>query len=200
ALDTSDYAVSESYIYETIAQEGFARLPRRSVAAHHDTLAAVKLEAPKSVVLGAASKPERFHTQNTLGVLCLLPYIQTYGIDKLIATAPYPATTTLPKLNSVLSFVALKLANVRRYTADELWCMDRGLGVFAGLNVLPKAAWFTSYSHRITRTANMTFLKSLNRLWAERGLLSDTANLDFVTIPYWGDDARLENNWSGTRH
>lgn len=200
ALEASDYAVSESYIYETIAQEGFARLPRRSVATHHDTLAAVKLEAAKSVVLGAASKPERFHTQNTLGVLCLLPYIQAYGIDKLIATAPYPATTTLPKLNSVLSFVALKLANVRRYTADELWCMDRGLGVFAGLNVLPKAAWFTSYSHRVTRAANMAFLKSLNRLWAERGLLSDTANLDFVSIPYWGDDAHLENNWSGTRH
>ena len=84
----------------------------------------------------------------------------------------------------MLSFVALKLANVRRYTADELWCMDRGLGVFAGLNVLPKAAWFSSYSHRVTRTANMSFLKSLNRLWAERGLLSDTANLDFVSIPY----------------
>jgi hypothetical protein len=32
------------------------------------------------------------------------------------------------------------------------------------------------------------------------GLLSDTANLDFTTIPYWGDDSHLENNWSGTRN
>ena len=32
------------------------------------------------------------------------------------------------------------------------------------------------------------------------GLLSDTANIDFTTIPYWGDDSHLENNWSGTRN
>jgi hypothetical protein len=32
------------------------------------------------------------------------------------------------------------------------------------------------------------------------GFLSDTANLDFTTIPYWGNDSHLENNWSGTRN
>jgi hypothetical protein len=30
-------------------------------------------------------------------------------------------------------------------------------------------------------------------------LLEDTSNLDFTTIPYWGDDSHLENNWSGKR-
>jgi hypothetical protein len=29
--------------------------------------------------------------------------------------------------------------------------------------------------------------------------LGDTFNLDFVTVPYWGDDDHLENNWSGKR-
>jgi hypothetical protein len=47
---------------------------------------------------------------------------------------------------------------------------------------------------------NLTLLKQLHTLWGKHGLLSDTANLDFVSIPYWGDDAHLENNWSGTRH
>jgi len=28
-------------------------------------------------------------------------------------------------------------------------------------------------------------------------MLSDTVNLDFTAIPYWGDDEPLENNWSG---
>ena len=78
--------------------------------------------------------------------------------------------------------------------------MDRGLGLFAGLNVLPKTAWFTSYSHRVTREMNILFLKGMNALWVEKGLLSDTSNLDFVSVPYWGDDSHLENNWSGTRH
>jgi hypothetical protein len=78
--------------------------------------------------------------------------------------------------------------------------MDRGSGLFAGLNVLPKTAWFSSYSSRVTRDMNISFLKSLATTWAKHNLLSDTINMDFVTVPYWGDEDHLENNWSGTRH
>ena len=78
--------------------------------------------------------------------------------------------------------------------------MDRGLGLFAGLNVLPKTSWYSSYSHRITRKNNLFFLKTMHQLWKEKEMLSDTVNLDFTTIPYWGDDAHLENNWSGKKH
>ena len=78
--------------------------------------------------------------------------------------------------------------------------MDRGLGLFAGLNVIPKSAWCSSYSSRVTRKANRAFLKKLHEKWLEFGLLSDTANLDFTTIPYWGDASHLENNWSGNRN
>jgi hypothetical protein len=77
--------------------------------------------------------------------------------------------------------------------------MDRGLGLFAGLNVLPKAAWFSSSSHRVTREMNLRFLKALHTNWKILGLLGDTSNLDFTTIPYWGDNTHLENNWSGKR-
>ncbi|MFQ5454014.1 MAG: hypothetical protein ACE5D6_07485, partial [Candidatus Zixiibacteriota bacterium] len=100
-----------------------------------------------------------------------------------------PNVNGFSKLSSILSFQALKLSNIRRYSCDDLWCMDRGLGLFAGLNVLPKAAWYSSYSHRVTRNMNISFLKSLHRIWLNSGLLTDTVNLDFVTIPYRGDDA-----------
>ncbi len=30
--------------------------------------------------------------------------------------------------------------------------------------------------------------------------MSDTANLDFTTLPYWGESSHLEKNWSGNRH
>ena len=98
-----------------------------------------------------------------------------------------------------MSFVALKLSNVRRYSADDAWCMERGLGLFAGLNVLPKTAWYTSYSSRVTRKMNRSFLKSLHKIYLQYGLLSDTANLDFTTIPYWGNSSHLENNWGRER-
>jgi transposase len=196
-LDTQKLDISETYIYKLINKEGFARLPRRSSGAKVETLSQAKVPAPTAALLG--DDDETFNTMN-VGILCFIPYIINLGIDKIIANSLFPETKTIPKISAILSFVALKLSNVRRYTADDLWCMDRGSGLFAGLNVLPKTAWFSSYSHRITRKMNMSFLKELYQLWLKTGLLADTANLDFVAVPYWGDDSHLENNWSGTRH
>jgi transposase len=197
-LDVQGYSVSQRYVYNVIQKDGFDRLPRRSLSIRKRAGSAIKLEAPKSFMLDFDS--ETFSAQNALGLLCLLPYIQLYGIDVLIEKSGYPKTESISRLSSILSFVALKLSNVKRYTADDAWCMDRGLGLFAGLNVLPKAAWYTSYSSRITRKLNRAFLKNLQRIWTQHGLLSDTANLDFTTIPYWGDASHLQNNWSGTRN
>jgi len=196
-LDGQGEKASETYIYQTIRSAGFARLPKRSKLAKKDIQSTIKFEAPKTEQLNG--DPESFSSSN-VGVLSFLPLIKSYGIDQLISQSKYPETKTLPRINSILSFVALKLSNIKRYTKDDLWCMDRGLGLFAGLNVLPKASWFTSYSDRITREANVDFLRKLHKLWADHGLLSDTVNLDFTTVPYWGDDAHLENNWSGKRH
>lgn len=196
-LDTQKHSRSEKQIYNIIKSEGFARLPRRGRTQKDTKLENTLISAPKTILL--PNQEEEVNTGNA-GILCFLPLLKLYGIDTLIKSSNYPGTITLPVLNSILAFVALKLSNVRRYTADDLWCMDRGLGLFAGLNVLPKAAWYSSYSHRVTREMNIDFLKSMNDLWKQKGLLSDTANLDFVAVPYWGDDAHLENNWSGTRH
>jgi len=199
-LDVHNYQVSERYVYNTIKNDGFDRLPRRSLATRERATSTIKLDAPKSMMLDYTT--ETFNAQNTLGlgVLCLLPYIQMYQIDQLINDSQYPETESISRLCSILSFVALKLSNVRRYSADDLWCMDRGLGLFAGLNVLPKAAWYTSYSHGVMRSMNRSFLKGLHGIWLQYGLLSDTANLDFTTIPYWGDGSHLENNWAGARN
>ncbi len=198
-LDAQEYQVSEKYVYNVIEKEGFARLPRRSREIKAQATSAISLKAPPAKQLDF--HPETFSAHNSLGALCLLPYIQQYGIDKLIEESDYPETSTINRLSSILSFMGLKLSNVRRYTADDVWCMDRGLGLFAGLNVLPKAAWLTSYSDRVTRTMNRSFLKGLHRIWQDHGFLSDTANLDFATIPYWGEDnSHLENNWAGTRN
>lgn len=192
------HTISERHVYNVIKNEGFARLPRRNNSIRDKAGSEFKIEAPKSSMLDFM--PETFSGQNSLGILCLLPYIQRYGIDKLILQSDYPETSVIGKLSSILCFLALKLSDVRRYSADDIWCMDRGLGLFAGLNVLPKTGWYTSYSHRVTRSTNKKFLKGLHSIMLREGLLSDTANIDFTTIPYWGDDSHLENNWSGTRN
>lgn len=196
-LDSRDITVSESYIYKTLRKEGFERLPRRDRNAKKQTVSTVKVSAPKSEQL--CYKNESFTTVSG-GIMTILPYLEKFGINEIIKNSEYPETKITSRLNSILSFIALKISGYSRYTKDDLWCMDRGLGLFAGLNVLPKASWFSSYSHRVTRDMNLSFLRNMNNLWKKNGLLSDTANLDFTAIPYWGDDGHLENNWSGKRN
>lgn len=196
ALDALKFSVSEKTIFNILKSEGFARLPRRQKSIRQQSQPA-NLKAIKTVMCGF--KSETFKTASG-GVLCLLPILKKYGIDNIIANSSYPETKSINRLSSILSFLALKANNVRRYSADDLWCMDRGEGMFAGLNVLPKAAWFTSYSHRVTPDMNLSLLKELHKVWQENNLLGDTSNLDFTTIPYWGDSKHLENNWSGKRN
>ncbi|MCX6278541.1 MAG: hypothetical protein NT004_10630, partial [Bacteroidetes bacterium] len=195
ALDGLGQSMSEKNIYNIIAAEGFSRLPRRTKLVKQQ-LDKVQIQAEKSAPLGL--KNETFKSSNA-GIVMFLALIKHFEIDKVIARSGYPGTSAINKASSILCFLALKLANRRRYSSDDTWCMDRGMGLFAGLNVLPKTAWYTSYSDRVTTEMNRAFLKRLHQLWLKFGLLEDTANLDFTTIPYWGDDSHLENNWSGKR-
>lgn len=195
ALDGLGYTMSEKSIYSIAVAEGFARLPRRSKLVKQQ-MDKVQVEAEKSIPLSFT--PETFKSSNA-GILMFLAFIRYYRIDTVIARSGYPETSLIDKSASILCFLALKLANRRRYSSDDTWCMDRGMGLFAGLNVLPKTAWYTSYSDRVTTDMNRGFLKKLHQLWLRHGWLEDTANLDFTTIPYWGDDSHLENNWSGKR-
>ena len=190
-LDTLGVEISETYVYKVVQTNGFARLPRRSSEARVETVGRAKLEAPESLQLDFSA--ESFTAQSSLGLLCLIPYIERYSIDKLLERSDYPQTKAISRLSSLMSFIALKLANVKRYSRDDMWCMDRGLGLFAGLNVLPKAAWMSSYSHRVTRRMNLGLLRQLHKVWLDHGHLSDTANLDFTTIPYWGDESVSSN-------
>lgn len=197
ALDVYNVDVSERYITSVLSDEGFARLPRRDNQLRRSILHLDETcRAPKSKAIDF--QPEKFSSQ-LAGLLLFLPVLKQYGIDELIQRSDYPETGAIDRMASILSFLALKLSDMERYSMDDAWCMDRGMGLFAGLNVLPKAAWFSSYSSSVTRDMNLSFLRSLHRVWLREELLSDTVNLDFTAIPYWGDDDPFENNWSGKR-
>ena len=198
-MDAQGIGISERTITSILQERGFTRLPRRVKSTREEALSqsvSSLLQAPKSLKI---DKKEAEFTSQLAGIICFLPIIRGYGIDTLIRKSAYPKTQYIGRLQSILCFLALKLSNFGRYSMDDAWCMDRGMGMFAGLNVLPKTAWFSSYSSAITREMNIGFLKGLNAIWAEHGLLSDTVNLDFTAIPYWGDDDTMENNWSGKR-
>jgi len=142
---------------------------------------------------------EKFESLNG-SIFLFYPLLKALELDTLVERAGYPETSQIGRLNAVLSFLALKLINTKRLSHSNEYGLDRGLGLFAGMNVLPKTAWFSSYSFRVSRDMNRRFLHALNEKTEALVPSSGDFNLDFTTIPHWGDESVLEKNWSGTRH
>jgi hypothetical protein len=201
-LNSQNINISEGTIYTILTKEGFVKLPRRnknelSNSTIVDNCPELAV-APKSIKLALDGEKENLNFSSAMaGALIFWPIIKNYGIDTVIQNSIYPDLEQIDKQSAILSFLALKLTDVEHYIRDDLWCMDRGLGLFAGLNVLPNAACLNSYSSNITQEMNINFLKELNQVWRRFDLLSDTINLDFSAIPYQGDDGPFEDNCSG---
>ncbi len=139
---------------------------------------------------------EEFTTETGAGPLVFLPLLEELGIISAIRVSGFPQTNTISDIQSVMSFLALKLTGGKRWSHDTIWNMDRALGFFAVLNVLPKSGTLSTYSYRVTRPVIKKFLTELCRIFPDDGC---EFNLDFKAIPHWGDESVLEKNWSGTR-
>jgi hypothetical protein len=102
----------------------------------------------------------------------------------------------VPATSAVLSLLLLKLLDKERRSHVNDFNFDEGLGLFAGLNVLPKKSFLTEYSYRTSRQNQRAFLAG----WVKglSGLLFDQANtfsLDFHPIPHRGEDTTLEQQF-----
>jgi len=106
----------------------------------------------------------------------------------------------VPAVSALLSLLALKLLDKeRRSHIDDFNC-DEALGLFAGLNILPKKSFATEYSYHTQRTHQQHLLsgwvKALATLLFPTG---SSFSLDFHSIPYRGDSSGLDNNYLAKR-
>jgi hypothetical protein len=190
-LDAEQCCVSLDTIDRILKSEGFAPLPKRTRQQRLVALPPEKLPAPASESLSIAE--EQFLTETGAGPLVFLPLLEQLGIVKAISACAFPATGQLSDVQSVLAFLALKLTGGKRWSHDSRWNMDRALGLFAGLNVLPKSTTLSTYSYRVTRQQNRRLLERLSRVFQDEKEDGEF-NLDFKAIPHWGDDSVLERN------
>jgi len=133
-------------------------------------------------------------------VFLFLPLLASLGFDQLVGRAGYPGSAMIPAPAALLSLLLLKLVDKeRRSHIDDFNC-DEGLGLFAGLNVLPKRSFLTSYSYRTERTHQEQLLTGWIRALASLLFPGPRSfSLDFHPIPYRGEEAILENHYIPTR-
>lgn len=187
-------SISLDTIYKILKADGFAPLPKRTKQERLSVKLPQKWESVRSSTFVASD--ETFTTETNAGPLLFLPIIEKLGVIKAISEAGYPKTKDLSDIQMVLSFLALKLTDTKYWSHDSYWNMDRALGLFAGLNVLPKSTTLSTYSYKVNRSSNRKFLTQISRIFENK---DSEFNLDFKAIPHWGDNSVLEKNWCGTR-
>ena len=98
------------------------------------------------------------------GVFLFWPLLARLQFDRLVAKADYPGSKMIPATQALLSLLTLKLLDKeRRSHIDDFNC-DEALGLFAGLNVLPKKSFATDYSYRTQRCHQERLLQG----WVKR--------------------------------
>jgi hypothetical protein len=134
------------------------------------------------------------------GIFLFLPLLARLRFDQHMQQAGYPGSRMVPATSAWLSLLALKLLDKERRSHINDFNFDEALGLFAGLNILPKKSFLTEYSYRTQRAHQQKLLaawiKSLSPLLFPQ---AEAFSLDFHPIPYRGDPTGLDQHYLPTR-
>jgi len=188
------HSISASSSYRILQQEGLAgggvRLPkgqRRRKAKDGSDL------PPITDVRDCLLTPGRSFPTKAAGLFLFVPLLLELAFAGAVALAGWPGSEMIGPVQAILALLAGKLLGQRRISHISDLCNDEGAGLFAGLNVLPKATFATDYSYRTERPMSDRFVKALLAR-APLGEAPGSFNLDFHAIAYRGDEADLEKH------
>jgi hypothetical protein len=140
--------------------------------------------------------PGRTLRTRTAGIFLFLPLLTKLAFDRLVIEARYPGSEMVPAPAALLSLLALKLLDKERRSHIGDFDSDEALGLFAGLNILPKKSFAADYSYRAGRDQQQALLQGWVRALAPV-IFPDASgfSLDFHPIPYRGEPSGLDRHY-----
>ena len=198
-LSEEGVEISVRTVERVLAEEGFAKLPRRTRLKIGLTVTGAEVPARSEPV--DVARLEGFRASSPgAGVFLFAPFLARFAVNEIVEAARLPETKAIAARHYLLSFLALKLLGTERYAHVGEHGFDPGLGLFAGLNVLPKCTALSTYSYSLDEVhltrLQQAFVKKAAKLKLYDG---NIINLDFHTAPHYGDESVLENHWAGAR-
>ena len=196
ALKEQGMALSATAVREVLAGEGFAPLPRRL-----DEERPVRIGPDVQAVanIGDFVLTPREFTTRTGGLFLFIPDLVRLDSDAWAQAAKLPGSRMVPSAHALRASLALKLWSIERKSHVMALVADEGLALFCGLNAMPKKSFLSEYSSRITPQK----VQRLLALWHERvtgsAFTGESLNLDFHSVPYFGDDPQVESHYLAKR-
>ena len=199
-LSEESIEISVRTVERVLAEEGFEKLPRRTQLKVGLTVRGASVPAKAEAITLGALDGQRFES-DAAGIFLFAPFLAQIDLGGVVRAAGLPGTKVIPALSYLLSFLALKLLGTERYAHVGDHAFDPGLGLFAGLTVLPKCTAMSTYSYSLddvhVRQLQAAFVKRVTKLGLYGGPI---VNLDFHTVPHFGDESVLEKHWAGARN
>jgi hypothetical protein len=190
-------ALSPTGVREVLKAEGFAPLPRR--------LDEERPDGPRPLIEAVAdvrafSLAPRQFTTRCGGLFLFLPDLVRLQVAQIATTTRLPGSKMVPAAQAFRASLALKLWSIERKRHIMAWVSDEGLALFAGLNVTPKKSFLSEYSSRIAPTKTTQVLAAWQAAVGREALVEhDSFNLDFHSVPYYGEHPVLERHYVSAR-
>lgn len=197
ALKERQVPLSPTAVRELLKEEGFAPLPRRWDQERPQQPRAT-IEAVADV-RGFSLAPRRFFSRCG-GLLLFLPELVGLHPEQLAEAARLPGSKMIPCAHALRACLALKLWSLERKSHVMSLVSDQGLALFSGLNVTPKKSYLSEYSCRITPRQTESLLAAWHHQLSGSKLLDGSSfNLDFHSVPYYGEDRVVEKHYVSAR-
>lgn len=191
--------ISVRTVERVLAEEGFAKLPRRIGLKIGRTVKGAEVPLKSERITVGHLEGQRLDSESA-GIFLFAPFLEKFQVWDLIVQAGLPGSQMIPAVSYLLSFLALKLLGTERYAHVGDHAFDPGLGLFAGLNVLPKCTALSTYSYSLDEVHLLRLQKALIKKAYALGLYDGRIiNLDFHTIPHYGEESVLQEHWAGAR-
>ena len=198
ALKEQGTALSATAVREVLRELGFAALPRRLDEERPDLPRPTVESAADARVLNLS--PRRFPTRCG-GLFLFLPDLVRLGLEQMADTARLPGSKMIPRTHALRACLALKLWAIERKSHVMALVADEGLGLFCGLNRIPKKSYLSEYSSRTTPKHTSALLGAWHTgVLAEQALFpAQSFDLDFHSVPYHGAHPSIERHYVSKR-
>ena len=197
ALKERHRPLSPTAVREVLRAEGFAALPRR-LDQERPHLPAPTIE-PVADVRQFSLAPRQFTTRCG-GLFLFIADLVRLGTEKLARTAGLPGSKMIPAEHALRACLALKLWSIERKSHVMALVADEGLALFAGLNAFPKKSYLSEYSSRIEHRKTTRFLAAWHdQVHGAELLPGESFNLDFHSVPYYGEHPIIERHYVSMR-
>ncbi|MFN0299634.1 MAG: transposase [Burkholderiales bacterium] len=190
--------LSPTAVREVLRAEGFAPLPRR-LDEERPGRVGPTLEPVADARAFALASDTAFVTRCG-GLFLFLPELVRLQVEGLATAAKLPGSTMIPAAHALRAALALKLWSIERKSHVMALVADPGLALFCGLNAIPKKSCLCEYSSRLDHAHTTRLLAAWHRAVAKDTLFAgESFNLDFHSVPYYGQDPQVERHYVSMR-